>query len=103
MEQVLPKNLRRGVGMEDQQLSRAIAMTIGDLEREGELVITNPSVQLIADRIAEAVLAVVPNTSLSLDELSGIRSLILHAFWNKQFLIGKCPLLPASMPTSLSR
>lgn len=79
--------------MEDQQLSRAIAMALGDLEREGELVITCASIQLIADRVAEAVLAVVPNTSLSLNELSGVRSLIFHAIWNKQFFDWEMPTL----------
>ncbi len=79
--------------MEDQQLSRAIAMILGDLEREGELVITCPSIKLVADRVAEAVLAVVPNTSLSLNELSGVRSLILHAIWDKRFFDREMPTL----------
>ena len=79
--------------MEDQQLSRVIANTLGDLERDGELMITCPSIQIIADRVAEAVRAVVPNTSLSLDELSGVRSLIFHAIWNKQFFEQEMPTL----------
>ena len=79
--------------MEDQQLSRAIAKMLGDLEREGELVITCPSIQLIADRVAEAVLAVVPNTSLSLNELSGVRSLILQAISDKRFFDWEMPTL----------
>ena len=79
--------------MEDQRLSQTITMILGDLEREGELVITCPSIQLIADRIAEAVLAVVPHTSLSLDELSGVRSLIFHAILDKRFFDWEVPTL----------
>lgn len=79
--------------MDDQQLSRTIATVLGDLEREGEIVITCPSIQLIADRVAEAVLTVVPNTSLSVDELSGVRSLIFHAIWDKRFFDWEMPTL----------
>jgi hypothetical protein len=79
--------------MDDQRLSRSIATALGDLEREGELVITSSSVERVADRIAEAALGVVPNTSLSLEELVGVRSLILHAIWNKQFFDWEMPTL----------
>ncbi len=79
--------------MQDQRLSRSIAIALGDLEREGELVVISPSIERVADRITEAVLSVVPNTSLSLEELVGVRSLILHATWDKQFFDWEMPTL----------
>jgi hypothetical protein len=57
------------------------------------MVITCPSIQLIANRVAEAVLAVVPNTSLSLNELSGVRSLIFQAISDKRFFDWEMPTL----------
>jgi len=79
--------------MTDERLSGVIAQALGELEREGELVVATPSIIFIADRIAEAALSVVPNTSLSLQELSGIRSLILHAVSDKQFFDWEVPTL----------
>jgi hypothetical protein len=79
--------------MKDQILSRTIATALGDLERDGELMITSPSIGSIADRIAEAALGVVPKTTLSHLELLGIRSLILHAISNKQFFDWEMPTL----------
>jgi hypothetical protein len=65
--------------MEDRELSRVIAIALQGLEAEGELVITSASIEPLANRIADAVLTVVPNTSLSDLELLGGRRLILHA------------------------
>lgn len=79
--------------MEDHHLSQTIVTTLGDLEREGELVDTSSSIERVADRIAEAVLGVVPNTSLSLEELYGVRSLILHAVKSKSFFDWEMPTL----------
>jgi hypothetical protein len=78
--------------MHDQLLSRAIAAALHDLDRDGDLVITSPHIEPIADRIAEAALSVVPSTTLSL-ELLGVRSLILHAISNKQFFDWEMPTL----------
>lgn len=79
--------------MEDNHLSQTIVMALGDLEREGELVDTSSSIERVADRIAEAVLGVVPNTSLSVEELFGVRSLILHAIESKSFFDWEMPTL----------
>ncbi|WP_245662027.1 hypothetical protein [Sphingomonas pruni] len=77
----------------DQQLSRAMAMAVSELERDGEIVVTSPSIEPLADRLAEAALNVVPSTSLSFGELVGVRSLILHAIANKQFFDWEMPTL----------
>ncbi|MBN8807231.1 MAG: hypothetical protein J0I47_03185 [Sphingomonas sp.] len=79
--------------MTDEQLSRTLAMTIAELERDGELVVTSPSIEPLADRLAEAALGVVPNTSLSLTEILGVRSLILHAVADKCFFDWEMPTL----------
>lgn len=79
--------------MIDQQLSRAMANALIELERDGDIVITSPSIEPLADRLAEAALNVVPSTDLSFDELVGVRSLILHAISNKQFFDWEMPTL----------
>jgi hypothetical protein len=89
--------------VKDEELSRVIGMTVGALEREGELVITCPSIELIADRIAEAALDVVPNTSLSLLELLGVRSLILHAISDKRFFDWEMPTLTGFSASEFER
>lgn len=68
-----------------------MATALGELERDGELVVTSSSVEPIADRLAEAALGVVPHTSLSLAELIGVRSLILHAISDKRFFDWEMP------------
>jgi hypothetical protein len=77
----------------DQQLSRAMAKAVSELERDGEIVVTSPSIQPLADRLAEAALDVVPSSDLSFGELVGVRSLILHAISNKQFFDWEMPTL----------
>ena len=79
--------------MQDQLLSKTIAMALDELERDGDLVITSPSVEPIADRIAQAALSVVPSTELSHLELLGVRSLILHAVSDKRFFDWEMPTL----------
>ena len=79
--------------MSDEHLSRTLAMTIGELERDGDLVVTSPSIAPLADRLAEAALGVVPNTGLSLTEMVGVRSLILHAVADKRFFDWEMPTL----------
>jgi len=77
----------------DQYLSRTLAITIGELERDGDLVVTSPNIDPLADRLAQAALGVVPNTSLSFNEMVGIRSLILHAVADKRFFDWEMPTL----------
>lgn len=79
--------------MQDKLLSKTIAMVLGELERDGDLVITSPSIEPIADRIAQAVLSVAPNTALSHLELLGVRSLVLHAISDKRFFDWEMPTL----------
>ncbi|MBZ9648777.1 hypothetical protein K9B33_14600 [Sphingobium sp. 3R8] len=89
--------------MKDEKLSRVIAMTLGALERDGELVVTCPSIEPIADRIAEAALDVVPNTSLSFLELVGVRGLILHAISDKRFFDWEMPTLTGFSASEFER
>ncbi|CAN5274579.1 hypothetical protein BH10PSE15_BH10PSE15_17040 [soil metagenome] len=77
--------------MKDESLSRTIAMAVGQLERDGELVVTCPSVQVVADRITDAALEVVPHSALSLEELAGVRSLILLAIADDRFFDWEMP------------
>ncbi len=79
--------------MEEPELSRVIGMVLHALEVEGEVVITSPGIDPLADRIAEAVLTVVPNTGLTHSELLGVRSLVLHAVWDKDFFDAEMPIL----------
>ena len=79
--------------MQDRLLSKKIAMALGELERDGDLVITSPNIEPVADRIAQAVLAVVPNTALSHLELLGVRSLVIHAIADKRFFDWEMPTL----------
>jgi hypothetical protein len=70
-----------------------MAMALIDLEREGEIVVISPSVDPLADRLAETALGVVPSTALSFGELVGVRSLILHAISDKRFFDWEMPTL----------
>lgn len=79
--------------MADRYLSQAMAAAVSKLERDGELVVTSSSIELIADRLAETALGVVPHTSLSLVEMGGIRSLILHAISDERFFDWEMPTL----------
>jgi hypothetical protein len=89
--------------MQDQLLSKTVAMALGELERDGDLVITSPSIEPIADRITQAALAVVPSTALSHLELLGVRSLILHAISNKQFFDWEMPTLTGFTSAEFAR
>jgi|GEM_PF-863195 len=77
----------------DEHLSQTLATTIGELERDGELVVTSPSIAPLADRLAEAALGVVSSTGLSTTEMVGVRSLILHAVADKRFFDWEMPTL----------
>ncbi|MAX15171.1 hypothetical protein [uncultured Sphingobium sp.] len=79
--------------MQDKLLSKTVAIALGELECDGDLVITFPSIEPVADRIVEAVLAVVPNTALSHLELLGVRGLVLHAISDKRFCEWEMPTL----------
>ena len=79
--------------MEDRELSRVIATALHELEVEGEIVITSPGVEPLANRIADAVLTIVPHTGLSQLELLGLRSLVLHAVADKRFFDWEMPIL----------
>ena len=89
--------------MIDQQLSRAMARAVSELERDGEIVVTSPSIQPLADRLAEVALDVVPSSDLSFGELVGVRSLILHAISNKQFFDWEMPTLNGFTATEFER
>ena len=79
--------------MGDQQLSNVFGAALQELEVEGEIVITSPGVKPLADRVAAAVLTVVPHTGLSQLELLGLRSLVLHAVSDKRFFDWEMPAL----------
>ena len=79
--------------MQDKLLSKAIATALVELERDGNLVVTSSYSDLVADRIAKAALSVVPNTNLSLTELTGVRNLIFQAIYNKNFFDSEMPVL----------
>lgn len=66
---------------------------LGELDRDVDLVITSPSIESVADRIAQAALSVVPNTALSHLEMLSVRSLVLHAISDKRFFDGEMPTL----------
>ncbi|WP_058715369.1 hypothetical protein [Sphingomonas sanguinis] len=70
-----------------------MADAVSELERDGEILVTSPSIEPLADRLAEAALNVVPGTNLSFDELVGVRSLILHAISNAHFFDWEMPTL----------
>jgi hypothetical protein len=91
---LLPTRCRNGEPrMDDQLLSRTIMAALGELEKDDELIIISTTIERVADRIAEAVLGVVPNTGLSAQDLYGIRSLIFHAVHDKQFFDWEMPTL----------
>ena len=79
--------------MEDQILNRVMMSALYELEREGEIVLATTRVEALANRIAAAVLEVVPNTGLSRDELIGLRMLIYHAASDKRFFDWEMPTL----------
>ncbi len=79
--------------MRDRVLSEAIASVLGDLERDGDLVVTSSTLGPVVERIADAVLGVVPHTSLSQLELHGVRSLIQHAIADQRFFDWEMPTL----------
>lgn len=89
--------------MDDEKLSLSIAMELSRLESEGEIVVTCPSVEPLADRIATKVLEIVPNTGLSQIELLGVRSLILHAVSDKKFFDWEMPTLTGFSAEEFSR
>lgn len=82
-----------GGTMRDRILSETIASVLGELERDGDLVITSSTLGPVVERIVEAVLGVVPKTSLSQLELLGVRSLILHAISDQRFFDWEMPTL----------
>lgn len=92
-----------GANMDDEKLSLSIAMELSRLESEGEIVVTCPSVEPLADRIASKVLEIVPNTGLSQIELLGVRSLILHAVSDKKFFDWEMPTLTGFSAEEFSR
>lgn len=89
--------------MKDVTLRNAIANALGCLESEGELVVCSPSVEPLAERIAQAALAVVPHTGLTHLELLGVRSLILHAVADKQFFDWEMPTLTGFSASEFER
>lgn len=99
------RDLGEGIGanMDDEKLSLSIAMELSRLESEGEIVVTCPSVEPLADRIASKVLEIVPNTGLSQIELLGVRSLILHAVSDKKFFDWEMPTLTGFSAEEFSR
>lgn len=90
---VFTERLIQCADMDDQKLSRVITTAIQRLESEDELVVTCPSIEVLADRISEAVLGVVPKTGLTQLELFGVRSLILHAVADPKFFDWEMPTL----------
>lgn len=79
--------------MTDLLLEKVIADEIGKLEIDEEIVVCSTSPNRAARRIGDAVLGVVPQTSLTTSELWAVRSLILHAIETPGFFDWEMPTL----------
>lgn len=79
--------------MEDRQLRETLSNELGRLENEGEIVLCSPAPGPISKRLAEAVRAVVPHTELTVSEMVGLRSLVLHAISESRFFDREMPTL----------
>jgi hypothetical protein len=79
--------------MEDRQLRETLLSELGKLENDGEIVLCSPASGPISKRLAEAVSAVVPHTELTVSEMAGLRSLVLHAVSDARFFDWEVPTL----------
>lgn len=79
--------------MKDDTLSKIISETLLTLEKEDQLVILSPSLEIIADRIIDDAQIAIPHTGLTQIELFAVRSLILHAIADKRFFDREMPTL----------
>jgi hypothetical protein len=69
--------------MRDTRLQDVIEAVLHQLEADGEIVLCSPAPRLAVQRLTDAVLDVVPSTSLSPEEMGSIRALILEAVGKK--------------------
>lgn len=79
--------------MTDQPLLEALEAVLGELEASGEIVICRTDSTVSARRLHDAILDVVPDSSLSAQELSGLRSLAFHAIHDNRFFNWEMPTL----------
>ena len=71
----------------------AIQKELSNLEESGDVVLCASTPDAPAKRIYRAVIDFVPNEELSLEELVGLRSLVLHAVDDKRFFDWEMPTL----------
>ena len=79
--------------IKDQKLSEVLISLLGELEKSGDIVVCSSDSEFVVKKIHDTVLTVTPHTSLSLDELYGVRSLILEAITDKVFFDWEKPTI----------
>jgi len=79
--------------IKDQSLFDSLVALLNNLDESGEIVVCTGDSKAVAKKIHDLVLAHVPNTSLSTQELYGVRSLLLEAVKDKSFFDWEMPTL----------
>ncbi|KZN13264.1 hypothetical protein OA79_11825 [Marinomonas sp. TW1] len=64
-----------------------------EMEDDGDIVICSNDTSTVIRKLHEAVLTVVPDTSLTTSEMYGVRSLLIEAIGNKKFFDWEMPIL----------
>ena len=77
----------------DENLWHAINIALNHLEKNEEIVVCSANFNRATDSIYEAVLQIVPQTTLTEIELSGLRALTLEAIDDKKFFDWEMPIL----------
>lgn len=79
--------------IEDQELWDAISLSLKELEDKDEIVILSGNNRNATHKIYNTLTDVLPHTSLSASELSGLKSLTSHAINDKKFFDWEMPTL----------
>lgn len=79
--------------IKDQNLFNNLVALLNKLDESGEIVVCTGDSKVIAKKMHDLVLVHVPNTSLSTQELYGVRSLLLEAVKDKNFFDWEMPTL----------
>lgn len=67
--------------------------SLEQLERDDDVILLGPSPRKAAEKIAIELSSVVPNPGFTLEEMRGLRMLVLHAISNKSFFDWEMPTL----------
>lgn len=79
--------------IKDTVVFNQIKKTLEFLEKENEIVICSTESERTTKKLYGAITDMLPKTNLTEEEMSGVRSLILHAIRDKNFFDAEMPTL----------